>query len=190
MRYYFYTLFYLGPLLENVCSEDFSTCSHLDNPGTIWEGHDVSLLPEEGRIWPLDHLKLAQLLHGVNLLWSLVADLHGRKPVVILECKQWYLQGQQEVDWKNVTMTNKKHERHREAVIVAHTPTERHVYTRFQEQTHCVPHLHTRHHTHLPHTLSMSRHVSVTRFLEAWEASIKKNWESGTVRSYSQPLDW
>ena len=54
-------------------------CAHLHHPGTVGEGHDVPLLPEEGRLRPLDHLKLVELLHGVDLLRGLVADLQQRK---------------------------------------------------------------------------------------------------------------
>ena len=52
--------------------------AHLDDPGAVGKGHDVPFLPEEGRVGPLDHLKLAELLHGVNLLRGLVTDLHQR----------------------------------------------------------------------------------------------------------------
>lgn len=38
----------------------------------------MPLLPEEGGIRPLDHLKLAELLHGVNLLRGLVTNLQQR----------------------------------------------------------------------------------------------------------------
>lgn len=55
------------------------TRAHLNDPGAVGEGHDVPLLPEEGRVRPLYHLELAELLHGVNLLGGLVTDLRGRK---------------------------------------------------------------------------------------------------------------
>lgn len=48
---------------------------HLHHPGTVGESHDVPLLPKEGRVGPLDHLKLVELLHGVDLLRGLVTDL-------------------------------------------------------------------------------------------------------------------
>lgn len=49
--------------------------AHLHDPGTVGEGHDVPLLPEEGRVGALDHLKFVELLHGVHLLGGLVANL-------------------------------------------------------------------------------------------------------------------
>lgn len=43
----------------------------------------MPLLPEEGRVGALDHLELAELLHGVDLAGGLVSDLqrHGRERV-------------------------------------------------------------------------------------------------------------
>ena len=49
--------------------------SHLNYPGTVGEGHDVSLLPEEGRVRAFDHLKLAELFHCVHISGSLVSYL-------------------------------------------------------------------------------------------------------------------
>lgn len=48
---------------------------YLDHPGAVGEGHDVALLPEEGRVRPLDHLELAQQLHGVYLACGFVSYL-------------------------------------------------------------------------------------------------------------------
>ena len=39
----------------------------LDQPLGVGVRHDVALLPEEGAVAPLDHLVLAQQLHGVHL---------------------------------------------------------------------------------------------------------------------------
>jgi len=51
--------------------------SYLHDPGAVGEGHDVPLFPEEGRVRALDHLELAQHLHGVDLLRGFVPDLNG-----------------------------------------------------------------------------------------------------------------
>lgn len=51
--------------------------SHLYNPGTVGEGHDVSLFPEERRVGALDHLKLTQQLHGVDFPGRFVSDLNN-----------------------------------------------------------------------------------------------------------------
>lgn len=48
---------------------------HLHHPGTVGESHDVPLLPKEGRVGPLDHLKFVELFHGVDLLRGLMANL-------------------------------------------------------------------------------------------------------------------
>lgn len=53
--------------------------AHLHDPGAVGEGHDVPLLPEEGRVGALDHLKLAELLHGVDLAGGLVSDLQHHR---------------------------------------------------------------------------------------------------------------
>lgn len=50
--------------------------AYLHNPGTVGEGHDVPLFPEESRVRALDHLKLAQELHGVDLLRGFMPDLN------------------------------------------------------------------------------------------------------------------
>ena len=52
----------------------------LDDPLGVGVRHDVPLLPEEGRVGPLDHLVLAEELHGEHLLGVLVPDqLHLAK---------------------------------------------------------------------------------------------------------------
>lgn len=51
---------------------------HLHHPGTVGESHDLPFFPKEGRVGPLDHLKFVELLHGVDLLGSLVTDLKGK----------------------------------------------------------------------------------------------------------------
>lgn len=50
--------------------------SHLNYPRTLGECHNVTLLPEEGGVRALDHLKLAELLHGIHLLGCFVSYLH------------------------------------------------------------------------------------------------------------------
>lgn len=49
--------------------------SHLYHPGAVCEGHDVSLLPEESRVRPLDHFKLAQQLHCIYFAGGFVSNL-------------------------------------------------------------------------------------------------------------------
>lgn len=41
-------------------TEQYIKCDYLNNPGTVCKSHDISLFPEESRVWALDHLKLAQ----------------------------------------------------------------------------------------------------------------------------------
>lgn len=54
---------------------DVST-SYLYDPWAVGKCHDVTFLPEEGRIWAFDHFKLTEHLHCVHLLRGLMPNLH------------------------------------------------------------------------------------------------------------------
>lgn len=56
--------------------------SHLNYPRTLGECHDVPLLPEEGGVRALDHLKLAELLHGIHLFRRLVSYLQAHMCII------------------------------------------------------------------------------------------------------------
>lgn len=66
------------------CISLYERESHLNNPRTLGECHDVTLLPEEGGVRALDHLKLAELLHGIHLLGHFVSYLQAQMCINII----------------------------------------------------------------------------------------------------------
>lgn len=74
VQYSYYTRNRQYLLSKNmIIKKSYST--NLHDPGTVGKGHDVSLFPEKGRIRSLDHFKLAQQLHGINLLRGFMSHL-------------------------------------------------------------------------------------------------------------------
>lgn len=49
--------------------------SYLYDPWAVGKCHDVTFLPEEGRIWAFDHFKLTEHLHCIYLLRGLMPNL-------------------------------------------------------------------------------------------------------------------
>lgn len=57
----------------------FTVDSYLYYPTTIGEGHNIPLFPEESGVRPLDHLKLAEQLHGIHFQCGFVPHLQNTK---------------------------------------------------------------------------------------------------------------
>lgn len=53
--------------------------TYLYHPGAVCKSHDVPFLPKESRVRPLDHLKLTEQLHCINLACEFVSHLEKGK---------------------------------------------------------------------------------------------------------------